>query len=161
MPTSVAQLGGKSQNISLEHRGTIPSARPHVRRKSGGLVHLGQGGPDHPSGERGGKEKAGGDEDGGGEDGGGEEGTVDDLPPGTCWLGKDRLMPWTVKEKNIKYFLNTHFICICLKIHLIFLYISFRIKCWKEGNFFICRSCISYISNTTKLAIDFNQIRQP
>ena len=115
MPTSVARLGGKSQNISLEHRGTILSARLHVRRESAGLVHLGQGGPDHPSGERGGKEKAGGDEDGGG-----EEGTVDGLLPGT-WLGKERPMPWTVKEKNIKYFLNTHFICVCLKIHLIFL----------------------------------------
>ena len=61
-------------------------------------MHLGQGGPDHPSGERGGKEKAGGDEDGGG-----EEGTVDGLSPGT-WLGKERPMPWTVEENNIKYF---------------------------------------------------------
>ena len=39
------------------HRGTIPSVRLHVRRESAGLVHLGQGGPDHPSRKRGGKEK--------------------------------------------------------------------------------------------------------
>ena len=84
-----------------------------MRRESAGLVHLGQGGPDHPSGERGGKEEAGGDEDGGADEGG-EEGTVDGLPPGT-WLGKERPMPWTVEE-NI--FQNTHFISICLKIHI-------------------------------------------
>ena len=102
LPTSVARLGGKSQNISLEHRGTILSARLHVRRESAGLVHLGQGGPDHPSGERGGKEKAGDEEDGGADEGG-EEGAVDGLPPGT-WLGKERPMPWTVEENNIKYF---------------------------------------------------------
>ena len=34
---------------------------------------------------------------------GGEEGTVDGLPPGS-WLGKERPMPWTVIENNIKYF---------------------------------------------------------
>ena len=73
-----------------------------MRRESAGLVHLGQGGPDHPSGEGGGKEKAGGDEDGGADEGG-EEGAVDGLSPGT-WLGKERPMPWTIKENNIEYF---------------------------------------------------------
>ena len=57
-------------------------------------MHLGQGGPDHPSRKRGGQEEAGGDEDGGADEGG-EEGTVDGLPPGT-WLGKERPMPWTI-----------------------------------------------------------------
>ena len=73
-----------------------------MRRESAGLVHLGQGGPDHPSGEGGGKEKAGDEEDGGADEGG-EEGAVDGLPPGT-WLGKERPMPWTIKENNIEYF---------------------------------------------------------
>ena len=122
LPTSVARLGGKSQNISLEHRGTIPSARLHVRRESAGLVHLDQGGPDPPRRERGGKEKAGDDEDGGADEGG-EEGSVDGLPPGT-WLGS-----------NIKYFFqNTHFICICLKNNLIFLCLPFCNKCWNKKN---------------------------
>ena len=65
-------------------------------------MHLGQGGPDHPCGEGGGQEKAGDEEDGGADEGG-EEGAVDGLPPGT-WLGKERPMPWTVIENNIKYF---------------------------------------------------------
>ena len=73
-----------------------------MRRESAGHVHLGQGGPDHPSGEGGGQEEAGGDEDGGADEGG-EEGAVDGLSPGT-WLGKERPMPWTIKENNIEYF---------------------------------------------------------
>ena len=60
-------------------------------------MHLGQGGPDHPSSEGGGEEKAGGNEDGGADEGG-EEGTVDGLPSGT-WLGKKRQMPRSVKNK--------------------------------------------------------------
>ena len=71
-----------------------------------GHVHLGQGGPDHPSRKRGGQEEAGGDEDGGADEGG-EEGAVDGLSPGT-WLGKERPMPWTMKENNIEYFPKTH-----------------------------------------------------
>ena len=68
-------------------------------------MHLGQGGPDHPSRKRGGQEEAGGDEDGGADEGG-EEGTVDGLSPGT-WLGKERI----VKENNIEYFpKHTHFV---------------------------------------------------
>ena len=94
-------------------------------------MHLGQGGPDHPSGKGGGQEEAGGDEDGGADEGG-EEGTVDGLSPGT-WLGKERPMPWIVKENNIEYFpKHTHFVRICLKIHVIFQCIPFRNKCWKK-----------------------------
>ena len=74
-----------------------------------GHVHLGQGGPDHPSRKRGGQEEAGGDEDGGADEGG-EEGTVDGLSPGT-WLGKERPMPWIIKENNIEYFpKHTHYL---------------------------------------------------
>ena len=65
-----------------------------------GYVHLGKGGPDQPSSKGGGKEKAGGNEDGGADEGG-EEGAVDGLSPGT-WLGKERPMPWTMKENNIE-----------------------------------------------------------
>ena len=75
-------------------------------------MHLGQGGPDHPSRKRGGQEEAGGDEDGGADEGG-EEGTVDGLSPGT-WLGKERPMSWTVEENGIKYF----------PIHTLYLYLS-------------------------------------
>ena len=91
------------------------------------IVHLGQGGPDHPCGEGGGKEKAGEEEDGGADEGG-EEGAVDGLPPGT-WLGKERPMPWTVEENNIKYFTKHTLYLFCLKINLKFLCVSFRIKC--------------------------------
>ena len=65
-------------------------------------MHLGKGGPDQHSSKGGGKEKAGGNEDGGADEGG-EEGAVDGLSPGT-WLGKERPMPWTIKENNIEYF---------------------------------------------------------
>ena len=64
-------------------------------------MHLGQGGPDHPSSEGGGGEKAGGDEDGGADEGG-EEGAVDGLPSGT-WLGKKRPVPRNLRKKNISY----------------------------------------------------------
>ena len=64
-------------------------------------MHLGQGGPDHPSSEGGGGEKAGGDEDGGADEGG-EEGAVDGLSSWP-WLGEKRQMPWHVKEKSNKY----------------------------------------------------------
>ena len=77
-----------------------------------GYVHLGKGGPDQHSSKGGGGEKAGGDEDGGADEGG-EEGAVDGLPPGT-WLGKERPMPWTVEENNIKYFPK----------HTLYLYLS-------------------------------------
>ena len=66
-----------------------------------GHVHLGQGGPDHPSRKRGGQEEAGGDEDGGADEGG-EEGAVDGLYSGT-WLGEKRPMPRSVKKKSNKY----------------------------------------------------------
>ena len=77
-------------------------------------MHLGQGGPDHPSSEGGGEEKAGGDEDGGADEGG-EEGAVDGLSSGT-WLGKKRPMPRSVKKRRNKY-KQTQFICICSKIY--------------------------------------------
>ena len=64
-------------------------------------MHLGQGGPDHPSGEGGGTEKAGDEEDGGADEGG-EEGAVDGLSLG-AWLGKKRPMPRSVKKKRNKY----------------------------------------------------------
>ena len=64
-------------------------------------MHLGQGGPDHPSSKRGGQKEAGGDEVGGADEGG-EEGAVDGLSSGT-WLGEKRQMPWHVKEKINKY----------------------------------------------------------
>ena len=85
---------------SWDHRGTISPPRIHVRRESAGHVHLGQGGPDHPSSKRGGQKEAGGNEVGGADEGG-EEGAVDGLPPGP-WLGKKRQMPWRVKEKSNK-----------------------------------------------------------
>ena len=93
-------------------------------------MHLGQGGPDHPSGKRGGQEEAGGDEDGGADEGG-EEGAVDGLPPGTR-LGKEGPMPWCVNKNTTKYF-QKHNLCICSKIHKIFQCISFRNKCWKKN----------------------------
>ena len=68
-------------------------------------MHLGQGGPDHPSSEGGGEEEAGGDEDGGADEGG-EEGAVDGLSPGT-WLGEKRSMPRSVKKKSKNIFQNT------------------------------------------------------
>ena len=68
-------------------------------------MHLGQGGPDHPSSEGGGEEEAGGDEDGGADEGG-EEGAVDGLSPGT-WLGEKRPMPRSVKKKSKNIFQNT------------------------------------------------------
>ena len=89
-------------------------------------MHLGQGGPDHPCGEGGGQEEAGGDEDGGADEGG-EEGTVDGLPPGT-WLGKERPMPWTVEENNIKYFPKHTIYLYLFKNNLIILCVSFRNK---------------------------------
>ena len=67
-------------------------------------MHLGQGGPDHPSSEGGGEEEAGGDEDGGADEGG-EEGAVDGLSPGT-WLGEKRSMPRSVKKKSKNIFQN-------------------------------------------------------
>ena len=70
-------------------------------------MHLGQGGPDHPSSEGGGEKEAGGDEDGGADEGG-EEGAVDGLSPGT-WLGEKRPMPWSVKKKRNKYIPNHNF----------------------------------------------------
>ena len=66
-----------------------------------GHVHLGQGGPDHPSRKRGGQEEAGGDEDGGADEGG-EEGAVDGLSSWP-WLGEKRQMPWSVKKRRNKY----------------------------------------------------------
>ena len=58
---------------------------------------------------------------------------MDGLSPGT-WLGKERPMPWIVKENNIEYFpKHTHFVRICLKIHVIFQCIPFRNKCWKKN----------------------------
>ena len=72
-----------------------------MRRESAGNVHLGQGGPDHPSRKRGGQEEAGGDEDGGADEGG-EEGAVDGLYSGT-WLGEKRPMPRSVKKKSNKH----------------------------------------------------------
>ena len=77
-------------------------------------MHLGQGGPDHPSSEGGGGEKAGGDEDGGADEGG-EEGAVDGLSPGT-WLGEKRPMPRSVKRRRNKY-IPKHNFCICSKIY--------------------------------------------
>ena len=76
-----------------------------LRSESTGHVHLGQGGPDHPSIEGGGEEEAGGDEDGGADEGG-EEGAVDGLSPGT-WLGEKRSMPRSVKKKSKNIFQNT------------------------------------------------------
>ena len=73
-------------------------------------MHLGQGGPDHPSGEGGGKEKAGDEEDGGADEGG-EEGAVDGLPPGTR-LGKADAMDCI--GDNIKHFPK----------HTLYLYLS-------------------------------------
>ena len=64
-------------------------------------MHLGQGGPDHPSGERGGQEEAGCDEDGGADEGG-EEGPVDGLSSWP-WLGEKRQMSWNVKKKSKEY----------------------------------------------------------
>ena len=72
-----------------------------MRRESAGHVHLGQGGPDHPSRKRGGQEEAGGDEDGGADEGG-EEGAVDGLSSWP-WLGEKRRMSWNVKKKSKKY----------------------------------------------------------
>ena len=63
-----------------------------------GHVHLGQGGPDHPSRKRGGQEEAGGDEDGGADEGG-EESAVDGLSSWP-WLGQKKQMPWSVKKKS-------------------------------------------------------------
>ena len=63
-----------------------------------GHVHLGQGGPDHPSHKRGGQEEAGGNEDRGADEGG-EEGAVDGLSSWP-WLGEKRQMPWSVKSKE-------------------------------------------------------------
>ena len=57
-------------------------------------MHLGQGGPDKPSGKRRSQEEASGNEDGG-TDERGEEGTVDGIHPGT-WLGKEGPMPWSL-----------------------------------------------------------------
>ena len=64
-------------------------------------MHLGQGGPDHPSSKRGGQKEAGGDEDGGADEGG-EESAVDGLSLWP-WLGEKRQMPWSVKKKSKKY----------------------------------------------------------
>ena len=69
-----------------------------MRREGAGNVHLGQGGPDHPSSEGGGQEEAGGDEDGGADEGG-EEGAVDGLSSGTR-LGEKKPMPLSVKKKS-------------------------------------------------------------
>ena len=63
-----------------------------------GHVHLGQGGPDHPSSEGGGQKEAGGDEVGGADEGG-EEGAVDGLSSWP-WLGEKRQMPWSVTRKS-------------------------------------------------------------
>ena len=70
-----------------------------------GHVHLGQGGPDHPSGKRRSKEEASGNEDGGANERG-EKGAVDGLPPGTR-LGKEGPMPWDVNKNSTKYLKST------------------------------------------------------
>ena len=89
---------------------TIPPPRIYVRRESAGHVHLGQGGPDHPSGERGGQEEAGCDEDGGADEGG-EEGPVDGLSSWP-WLGEKRQMSWNVKKKSKEYIPKKQFSCM-------------------------------------------------
>ena len=68
-------------------------------------MHLGQGGPDHPSGKRRSKEEASGNEDGGANERG-EKGAVDGLPPGTR-LGKEGPMPWDVNKNSTKYLKST------------------------------------------------------
>ena len=80
-------------------------------------MHLGQGGPDHPSGKRRSKEEASGNEDGGANERG-EKGAVDGLPPGNR-LGKEGPMPWHVNKNSTKYS-QKHNSCICSKIHKIF-----------------------------------------
>ena len=75
-----------------------------------GHVHLGQGGPDHPSRKRGGQEEAGGDEDGG-VDEGGEESAVDGLSSWP-WLGEKRQMSWNVKKKSKEYIPKKQFSCM-------------------------------------------------
>ena len=89
-------------------------------------MHLGQGGLDKPSGKRRSQEEASGNEDGGADERG-EEGAVDGLPPGTR-LGKERPMPWTVEENNIKYFPKHTIYLYLFKNNLIILCVSFRNK---------------------------------
>ena len=61
-------------------------------------MHLGKGGPHHPSSEGCSKEEAGGYEAGGADEGG-EEGPVDGLPPGS-WLGQERPMSRPVMQHD-------------------------------------------------------------
>ena len=68
-------------------------------------MHLGQGGPDHPSGKRRSQEEASGNEDGGANERG-EKGAVDGLPPGTR-LGKEGPMPWDVNKNSTNYLKST------------------------------------------------------
>ena len=64
-------------------------------------MHIGKGGPHHPSSEGCSKEEAGGYEAGGADEGG-EEGSVDGLPPGS-WLGQERPLPWPLKQHETAY----------------------------------------------------------